>query len=258
LANPHNSADAASFSSSANTPGVPRTYVLVHGAWHGGWCWQAVARILRAHGHQVYTPTLSGLGERSHLISDAIDLDVFIQDVVNVLEYEDLSDVILVGHSFGGLPVIGTADRVPRRIRQLVFLDAVVLAHGETAFSRLPPGIASERIRQAMEASHGLSIPVPPASAFGVTEPAHVALLKRNCTPHPLKAFNSPMVLKGPIGGDIPKAYIQCTDPVYVPLQSTRDFVRTRKDWAWNEIATEHDAMISAPEALADMLLAYA
>jgi pimeloyl-ACP methyl ester carboxylesterase len=258
LATPDNPIDTASIRSPGSTRGIPGTYVLVHGAWHGGWCWQAVARILRAHGHQVYTPTLSGLGERAHLMSEAIDLGVFIQDVVNVLEYEDLSAVILVGHSFGGLPVIGTADRVPRRIRQLVFLDAVVLDHGETAFSRLPPEIAAGRIRQAMETSHGLTIPVPPASAFGVTEPAQVALLQRNCTPHPLRAFNNPMVLKGPIGSDIPKVYIQCTDPVYVPLQTSRDFVRTRKDWAWDEIATGHDAMISAPEALADMLLAYA
>jgi pimeloyl-ACP methyl ester carboxylesterase len=233
------------------------TYVLVHGAWHGGWCWKSVAQILRAHGHQVYAPTLSGLGERAHLISDAIDLGVFIQDVVNVLEYEDLSDVILVGHSFGGLPLIGTADRVPKRIRQLVFLDAVVLDHGETAFSRLPPGVAAARISQAMETSNGLTIPVPPASAFGVTEPAQVALLERYCTPHPLRTFDSPMILNGPIGGDIPKAYIQCVDPVYVPLQTSRDFVRPRKGWAWDEIATGHDAMLSAPDALAAMLLKF-
>jgi pimeloyl-ACP methyl ester carboxylesterase len=236
----------------------PRTYVLVHGAWHGGWCWQPVARILRAHGHQVFTPTLSGLGERSHLLSDAIDIEVFIQDVVNVLEFEDLSDVILVGHSFAGLPITGTADRVPQRIRQLVYLDAVVRDHGETAFSRLTPEMVAERIRLSMETSQGLTIPIPPASAFGVTDPAQVALLDRNCTPHPLKTFQSPLVLKGPIGGDIPKVYIQCTDPVYLPLQGSRDFVRSREDWAWDEIATGHDAMISAPEVLADMLLAYA
>lgn len=144
------------------TAGEGTTYVLVHGAWHGGWCWKAVAQILRAHGHQVFTPTLSGLGERAHLLSKAIDLSVFIQDVVNVLKYEDLTDVVLVGHSFGGLPITGAADRVPQRIRQLVFLDAVVLEHEQTAFSRLAPEIVAQRIAQSNETSGGLSIPVPP------------------------------------------------------------------------------------------------
>jgi len=242
----------------ATTAGDGTTYVLVHGAWHGGWCWKTVARILRAHGHQVFTPTLSGLGERAHLLSTTIDLGVFIQDVVNVLEYEDLHDVVLVGHSFGGLPIIGAADRVPQRIRQLVFLDAVVLEHGQTAFSRLAPEIVAQRIAQSNESSGGLSIPVPPASAFGVFEPAHVALLERHCTPHPLKTFDDPLVLNGPVGGAIPKAYIQCVNPVYAPMQATRDFVRAQKDWAWDEIETGHDAMISAPEALAAKLLRYA
>lgn len=234
------------------------TYVLVHGAWHGGWCWKAVARILRTHGHQVFTPTLSGLGERAHLLSKTIDLSVFIQDIVNVLEYEDLTDVVLVGHSFGGLPIIGAADRVPRRIRQLVFLDAVVLEHGQTAFSRLAPEIVAQRIAQSNQSSGGLSIPVPAASAFGVFEPAQVALLERNCTPHPLKTFDDPVTLNGPVGGTIPKTYIQCIDPVYEPLQSSRDFVRAQAHWAWDEIATGHDAMISAPAALAAKLLQYA
>src|SRR5471030_3528606 len=158
----------------ATTAREGTTYVLVHGAWHGGWCWNAVARILRAQGHQVFTPTLSGLGERAHLLSKAVDLSVFIQDVVNVLEYEDLTDVVLVGHSFGGLPITGAADRVPELIRQLVFLDAVVLEHGQTAFSRLAPEIVAQRIAQSNENSGGLSIPVPPASAFGVFEQRHL------------------------------------------------------------------------------------
>jgi pimeloyl-ACP methyl ester carboxylesterase len=234
------------------------TYVLVHGAWHGGWCWKTVAQLLRAQGHRVFTPTLSGLGERAHLLSKAINLGVFIQDVVNVLEYEDLSDVVLVGHSFGGLAITGAADRVPLRIRQLVYLDAVVLEHGQTAFSRLAPEIVAQRIAQSNESEGGLSIPVPPASAFGVFEPAQVALLERNCTPHPVKTFNDLMTLNGPVGGAIPKVYIQCIDPVYEPLQASRDFVRAQGNWIWDEIETGHDAMISAPEALAAKLLRYA
>jgi pimeloyl-ACP methyl ester carboxylesterase len=206
----------------------------------------------------VFTPTLSGLGERSNLLSPQIDLRVFTQDVVDVLEQHDLSDVILVGHSFGGVTLAGAADRVPQRIRQLVFLDAVVLSHGQTAFSRLAPEIVAARRKLALDSSQGLTIPVPPASAFGVFEADQVALLERHCTPHPLKTFEDPIVLKGPVGGTLPKLYIQCVDPVYEPLQSSRDFVKTQRGWAWDEIATGHDAMLSAPEALAEKLLALA
>jgi pimeloyl-ACP methyl ester carboxylesterase len=252
-------ADTATDTATSTASGAkPSTYVLVHGAWHGGWCWDAVAQILRSHGHRVFAPTLSGLGERAHLVSPEIDLRVFIQDVVDVLEQHDLSEVILVGHSFGGVTLVGAADRVPQRIRQLVFLDAVVLSAGETAFSRLAPEIVAARTKLAMETGNGLTIPVPPASAFGVFEADQVALLERHCTPHPLKTFDDPMVLKGPPGGGLPKVYIQCVDPVYEPLQSSRDFVKTQKDWAWDEIATGHDAMISAPDALAEKLLAFA
>ncbi len=182
---------------------------------------------------------------------------MFIEDVVDVLEAQNLSEVILVGHSFGGLTLAGAADRVPQRIRQLVFLDAVVLSDGETVFSRLAPEIVAARTKQALETSGGLTIPVPPANAFGVFEAEQVALLERHCTPHPLKAFNDPIALKGPPGGALPKVYIQCVDPVYAPLQSSRDFVKSQQGWAWDEIATGHDAMVSAPGALAEKLLAF-
>lgn len=109
-----------------------QTYVLVHGGGHGGWCYQPLARILRAAGHEVYTPTLTGLGERSHLLSTGIDLDTQIQDVVSVLEFEDLDNVILVGHSYGGLVVTGAADRVPDRVGHLVYLDSFNPANGQS------------------------------------------------------------------------------------------------------------------------------
>src|SRR4030095_5416665 len=109
-----------------------KTFVLVHGAWHGGWCWSRVASILRGRGHIVLTPTQTGVGERSHLLSRSIDLDVFVADIVNVLQWEDLKDVVLVGHSFGGHATSGTADRVPERISQIVYLDAWILENGQT------------------------------------------------------------------------------------------------------------------------------
>src|SRR5262245_50776256 len=145
-----------------------KTFVLVHGAWHGGWCWTRVAERLRGAGHRVFTPTLTGLGDRAHLLSPQVGLDTFVQDVVVTLEMEDLTDSILVGHSFAGAPITGAADRVPERITHLVYLDAALPQNGESVFSRFPPQIVAERRKLAQETSGGLTLPVPPPSSFGV------------------------------------------------------------------------------------------
>ena len=133
-----------------------KTFVLVHGAWHGGWCWRDVARSLRAAGHTVFTPTQTGLGERRHLLSDAVGLDVFALDVANVLEAEELTDVILVGHSFGGITITAVADRLPERLRHLVYLDAAVVHSGESDFAEYPADLVAAR-RNAAAASPGAS-----------------------------------------------------------------------------------------------------
>src|SRR5687767_4165040 len=135
-----------------------RTYVLIHGSWHGGWCWARVAELLGAAGHRVYSPTQTGLGERSHLLSPGITLDTFVTDLVNVLEWEDLTDAILVGHSFGGIAITGAADRVPHRIRHLVYLDSLILRDGESAFSVFPPDVVEARRKLAQDFSGGVSI----------------------------------------------------------------------------------------------------
>ena len=114
------------------------TFVLLHGAWHGGWCWHDVAVLLRAQGHSVTAPTQTGLGERRHLLSGAITLETFVQDLVEHLEAEEIEDAILVGHSFGGMAISGAADRVPQRIRHLVYLDSMVLEDGQAFFDVLP------------------------------------------------------------------------------------------------------------------------
>jgi pimeloyl-ACP methyl ester carboxylesterase len=164
-------AASAGASVTARAAAGTKTFVLVHGAWHGGWCWSKVAAILRGRGHTVLTPTQTGLGERSHLLSPAIDLDTFVTDIANVLKFEDLKDVVLVGHSFGGNAISGVADRMPARLRQIVYLDAVILENGQTVFSQLPPDIVAARTKAAQESSGGLSLPTPLASAFGVSNP---------------------------------------------------------------------------------------
>ena len=129
------------------------TFVLVHGVWHGGWCWSRVAARLRKRGHRVTTPTHTGLGERSHLLSKSITMDTFVDDIVGHLTWEDLKDVVLVGHSFGGAPISGAADKVPERIKRLVYLDAAVMEDGETWYGLLPPEIAVDRKKVAGEAT---------------------------------------------------------------------------------------------------------
>lgn len=232
---------------------TPKTFVLLHGAWHGGWCWQRVAGPLRAAGHTVYTPTQTGLGERSHLMSRSITLDTFTADLVNVLEWEDLRDVILVGHSFGGNAISGAADRVPHRIRHLVYLDAILPVSGESPFARLPPEIAAARRRLAQESSDGLSIPPPDPSAFDVTDPVDIAWLKAKCTPHPLSAYESSQVFTHPVGNGLPATYVACK-PDYGPTASSREAARKRPDWRYVEVDGGHDVMVTHPKGVIDIL----
>jgi pimeloyl-ACP methyl ester carboxylesterase len=230
-----------------------KTFVLVHGAWHGGWCWSKVATILRGRGHAVVTPTQTGLGERSHLLSKSIDLDVFVTDIANVLKYEDLDDVILVGHSFGGNAISGAADRMRGRIRQLVYLDAVILDNGQSVFGELPPDVVASRTKAAQDTSGGLSIPAPPPSAFGITDEAQARFVQSRFTPHPFATYTSPLRLANRVGNGVPATYIVCTDPIYKPLETSRNWVKAAA-WKAIEIKTGHDAMVTAPDRLADLL----
>ena len=232
---------------------MPKTFVLLHGAFHGGWCWERVATRLRARGHRVTTPTQTGLGERRHLMSREITLGTFIDDLVNHLHYEDLTGVVLVGHSFGGNAVSGAAERVPWRISELVYLDSMVIEGGMTPFDGLPPERVAERTRRAEETSGGLSIPPPPAAAFGVPDPEDAAWLEARMTPHPLSTYRSPLPIQGPPGNGLPCRYVACTDPLYHPLEAARRRV-ARAGWRVDEIVTGHDAMVTAPEALLEML----
>jgi pimeloyl-ACP methyl ester carboxylesterase len=231
-----------------------KTYVLVHGAWHGGWCWVRVADRLRAAGHRVFAPTCTGLGERAHLLARSVDLETFTRDVVGTIECEELDDVILVGHSFGGNPISGAADRLPQRIRHLVYLDSLMLENGESPFDRLPPDIVAARMKAAEDATGGLGIPPPAPEAFAVTEPADIAWLKRRLTPHPIGTYLSPLRLNGPVGNGLPCTYVACVEPIYGPLEASRAWVTRQAGWTWREIATGHDAMVTAPEELARLL----
>jgi len=231
-----------------------KTFVLLHGAWHGGWCWERVAGQLRARGHRVTTPTQTGLGERAHLMSPDIDLGVFTADLVNHLLWEGLTNVVLVGHSFGGNAISGAAEEVPGRIARLIYLDALVPVSGRTPFDAYPARVATQRIRLAEQTSGGLSIPPPPATAFGVTDAADAAWLEARLTPHPLNTFTTSQTFRGEPGNGLPVQYIMCNDPIYLdPLVDIRARLKSL-GWPVTEIATGHDAMVTAPGALVDLL----
>ena len=231
------------------------SYVLVHGGGHGGWCYAKVAPLLRAAGHEVHTPTLTGLGERSHLVGPHIDLDVHITDIVNVLVYEDLRDVILVGHSYGGMVITGVADRLPERVAQLVYLDGALPEDGE-ALAEMTALVDPARV--GLRTVDGVDLvlwPDPDAgSYFGVTDPTDVAWMRERLTPHPWKSFIQPLRLRDPAAVKrIPRTNINCVETLRLrpPERQARAYDADR---VW-EIDTGHDLMITEPGAVAEMLL---
>jgi len=229
--------------------------VLVHGAWHGGWCWRRVSDRLLAAGHRVFCPTLTGLGERAHLLSRDVNLTTHIQDVVALLEAEELSDVVLVGHSYGGIVITGVAARAKARLRQLVYLDSAVVEDGASWASIGLPEIVAERRKSAQQSSGGVSVPVPKAEVFGLLEPADIAWVQRRMTPQPFGGFDEVLRWGGPVGNGLPKVYVDCVEPAFAGLAPVKERYRGKPGWPFVELKTGHDAMVSAPEATAQLLL---
>jgi pimeloyl-ACP methyl ester carboxylesterase len=231
------------------------TYVLVHGGGHGGWCYQPVARILQAEGHTVYAPTLTGLGERAHLLSAAVDLDLHIRDVVAMLHSEDLRDVILVGHSYGGMVITGIADRAADRIGKLVYLDAANPVNGQSLVDVAGPVI--EAVRPMGEVVDGVELvllPAPGAGAFyGVTDPDVVAWMDERLTGHPWACFAQKLELHNEDAlRAIPQYHIVCTATL-----ATRDpelVGKARAEGRLWAIDTGHDLMLTEPQWVADTL----
>lgn len=230
-----------------------KTYVLVHGGFHGGWCWKQVAANLRARGYVVYTPTLTGLGERSHLMSIGPRLSTFIEDVAQVLLYEDLHDVVLVGHSFAGSIVSALADRMPDRIGHLVYLDALLLQSGQATADTAPPELI-ETYKQRAMAHDGVSIPPGPSDYFGVTDPSMAAWLQTKLCSHPLQTYFDKLALKNLLGNGLPATYIACSKPFFAATAPSRKLARILPGWDYKEISCGHDAMLLKPLEMAHML----
>lgn len=232
-----------------------KTFVLVHGAFHGGWCWRDVAGPLRAAGHRVFTPTLSGLAERAAELAQQPTLTTHIDDVLQLFDAERLEDVILVGHSLGAVVASGVVDRMPERIRRLVLLDGHILQSGKAVTDVAPVEVLDYYQRLRVKNGGDGAIPVPPVDFFAVTEPAQVAWLEQQLTPQPVETFFSPLQLRQPFAAGRPVTYITCTAPYFHHTRVAREFAQSQPDWERREIATGHDAMVSAPEQVVALLV---
>ena len=242
------------------------TYVLVGGGWLGGWCWRPIARQLRADGHDSYPVTLTGLGERVHLASPEINLDTHITDVVNLIRFEDLHDVVLLGHSYAGLVVTGVADRVPERIAQLVYLDTGAFPDGTVLIDSFPPETRRYVERRVQESGDGWRFPMPPREElanFGSLEgldEAELGLLRSRAVDQPFGTFTQPLRLENPARQALPKVGILCSfslDQVQAMIASGNPVFRelATPNWRFVELPTGHYPMFSRPDDLAEVLL---
>lgn len=230
------------------------TYVLVHGAWRGSWIWKRVRCLLQQQGHEVFTTTHTGVSDRVHLSSPSVNLDTHITDIANLLRWEELSDVILVGHSYGGCVISGVADRVTERIGALVYLDAFVLENGQCLNDMLPPEVRRARIAEANEVGEGWKLPPIPAEEFNVNERDR-AWVNRQSTMQSLACFEQPLRLTGAINRITNVTYILASDWSPSPFPQ---FYEKAKARGWKTIAIDcgHDVMLDRPEELTRELLA--
>jgi pimeloyl-ACP methyl ester carboxylesterase len=228
--------------------------VLVHGAWHGGWCWRRLVPLLTAAGHTVYTPTLTGLGDRAHLARPDINLDLHVRDLQAFLEMEDLQDVTLVGHSYAGFVISMLAERVRSRLRRLVYLDAFLPEDGKSLLDYIQPAEARHATQEIGQATG--YVESLPLAAFGLIDPADVALAQPRIVAQPFGTLAQPVRLAQPAGQGIPRSFIECVKPTNPLFGQFAARARAEPDWDVYELPSGHDAMITAPKLLADMLLA--
>ena len=244
---------AAAVPSSVRAQSGPsgRTFVLVHGAWHGGWCWRRVADRLRAMGHTVHAPTLTGLGERSHLMSPAITLETHVNDIVNVIKWEDASDVVLCGHSYGGFVISGVVERVPAAVRSLVFVDALVPRDGQNGLDVATP-MGRDGLNQALK-NGAISRPAPSAAVLNVNENDR-AWVDGKMTPQPVRVSLDPIRLTGARERIARRAYVRSRN--YADPTFDKYFEEAAAaGWRTYSVASGHDVMVDAPDRLTEILL---
>jgi len=230
-------------------------FVLVHGAWHGGWCWVRVADRLRRDGHRVETPTLTGLGERAHLLNPDINLGTHITDVIAAIEAEELRGVVLCGHSYGGSVITGVADRIPERLRAVVYLDAFIPEDGQSMKDMVPPQSGARMAALVKEKGEGWWVPPRSAESFQVAASADRDWVNRRCVPHPFATMTQPLRLTGAGNSVATKVYIRAAKYDASPFGPFAERARNDPAWRYEEIACGHDVMVDAPNELAAVLI---
>lgn len=233
-------------------------FVLVHGSWHGGWCWQRVVPLLARDGARVHTPSLTGHAERHHLISPQVNLSTHVADIANLIEWEDLTDIVLCGHSYGGMVVSGVADRLPGRIRTLVYLDAHVPDDGQSAADIIGPEVHGRLRRRAEDEGFGWLLPPTKADFFGTRDQADQDWINRRCTPMPLACYEERLARNGAADAIPHKAYIRLSEHRRPYFIDAADRHRDRPGWTVIDLPAAHNVMITHPAMLADALLGLA
>jgi pimeloyl-ACP methyl ester carboxylesterase len=228
-------------------------YVLVHGAWGGSWCWKRIRKELQSRGHEVFTPSLSGVGERSHLLSKQVDLQTHIADVVNLIRWEELSDVVLCGHSYGGCVITGVADRMADQIGALVYIDAFVPENGQSLHDTLPAEQRDAQVRGALESGDGWKVPAIPAEIFNVNANDR-AWVNQQRTPQSLATFQQRLQLTGAIERIENVTYILATGWDHSPFLQFYEKAKA-KSWKTMTMPCGHDIHLDKPEELLEVLL---
>ena len=229
----------------------PKTFLVCHGAWSSGWAWKKMHPLMQAAGHRLVTPSYTGLGERAHLANPSIDLETHIQDVLNVIAYEDLRDIVLLGHSYGGMVATGVADRISDRITQLIYVDAFVPRDGQSLFDLNESG--RRPLQEA--ARNGDGWRVPPMQTPPDTSPADLEWLTARRVDMPIKCFETRLKLQQ---GEptLPRSYIYATR--ITPADTFGQFARRARGeagWRYHEIDASHAPNVTAPEALMALLM---
>jgi pimeloyl-ACP methyl ester carboxylesterase len=235
------------------------TFLLVHGAWHSGRCWDRVVPLLESAGHRVLAPSLTGYGDKAHLLSPEVGLDTHVADIVTTIVEEDLDEVVLVGHSYAGLVISSAANQVPERIAHLVYLDAMVPEDGETATDVQP--MTQDLIDRAARSGDGWRIPplpeMPPHGLFGVTDPADVVWLREMLSDQPVRGLQQPVRLDNPAVNAIPRTHIHCVGamPAGITRRPVPAVQPNGSPAQVLELRTGHDCMITMPVELSELLL---
>lgn len=230
------------------------SFVLVHGAWHGSWCWERVRKALQAQGHDVFTPTLTGLAERSHLLARNVDLETHVLDVLNLIRWEELSDLVLCGHSYGGCVVTGVADRIPEKIRALVYLDAFVPEDNENLMQLVPKELLDELLEGMKNVGEGWKVPPIPVEVFNVNEDDR-EWVNSQYTMQPIETLQQRTRLSGGIDKIENITFVRATGYELVWLMSPFYEKARAKGWKTFEMACGHDVMLDQPQELSRLLL---